>query len=93
MCECQCPFAERSLTPCRKTPCSLRLAKEMEKGGGECDNKGSKTWGRDRGAEDEEITKLKKKERCQLPPKGSNVFCLVKLAWQLVPEGGCSIAE
>ena len=34
-----------------------------------------------------------KQMRFQLPPKGSNFFCLVKLVWQPVPEGGCSIVE
>ena len=47
----------------QKTTCSLHLAKEMEVGrwggGGECDNKGRKTRGRERDEGDEGITQLK----------------------------------
>ena len=54
--EYRCPLVQRSLTPCTETPCSLRLAKG---GGGECDNKGRKAWGRERGLGDEGTKKSK----------------------------------
>ena len=59
--QCQCPLVESSLSPCRKKPCSLHLAKKMEMGmgGGSVTDKGRKTWGRERGEGDEGITKLK----------------------------------
>ena len=48
----------------QENPMLVALGKRDGKGGGgECDNKGSKTGGRERGAEDEEITKLKKKKK------------------------------
>ena len=61
-------------------------------GGGGCDNKWRKTRGRERAEWDEGDHKVKNK-RVQLPPKRCNVFCLVKLVWQSVPEDGCSITE
>ena len=71
--QCQCPPVARSLTPRTKTPCSLRFAKKMDRGGRmmgvvqgvgwgwgwRYDNKGKKTWGRERGKVEEGITKLK----------------------------------
>ena len=46
----------------QENPCLLRLTKEMDRSrglGDERDNKGRKTWGRERGEEGEGITKLK----------------------------------
>ena len=58
MFQCQCPLvalAERSLTPRRKTTCSLHLAKKMESWDGMLEGMTGEEGG---GGEDEGITKL-----------------------------------
>ena len=67
-----CTVVECNLTPCRKTLCSLHLAKKN--GGGGYDDKGRKMWGRGWGEGCEGNTRLKanvilaayKKEQCLL---------------------------
>ena len=78
----------------QKTTCSLSLAKRWR---GSSGNKWKKTKGEGWGEQDEgrgiRRSQSWKQMWFQLPLKRSNVFCLVKLVWQPVPNSEWSPAE
>ena len=60
----------------QESPCTLRLVKQMKREG-----EGVWQYGKEDVGKGVEGSQSWKQMSFQLPPKGSNVFCLVKLVW------------